>query len=203
MPRCSGKTTNAVNKFEESPDNSILVVRTEQLAAELRKSVGIKTENIISSIALLKMKDWELDGVNLIMDDYLSFNDLPYLHSKITESCRLNRIDIFTTPSKIYDRKLFEFIKKFKQGTIPCIDSACMVGYIEQLMGNRKDDECSIIPSNNEFEELFYNLITDPDCRLYKEEADYSPETKSSLYQSMSKEQYKIQVNCMFLTDEE
>ncbi len=192
--RQSGKTHLAIYEFLKNPEESIMIVNNHK---QIRNIIDLE---LIPDQFISKLYSSELNNVfrglkskRVIFDDYLQidtikrselYNDISYINPE--------EIFCFSTPNKIYESKMFNFVKEIK------IDKRFIAveEYLERSELLIEMNDIKIKTQNqikNEIMDLYYNHITDPDTviihnkgfynqRIYKlENVSYFPDVDREL----------------------
>lgn len=175
--RQSGKTHYAIYEFLKDPENSLLVFLNNRIKNECINVVNIPREflgNIISSESLKNFNWKNKKYEKIIFDEYLYMTSKDradfYLESNFLG---LKEIYCFTTPNKLYDAKMFNFIRDLKK------ENRHMA--IEEWLHKNEllleMTELSIKTSSEikvELFELYNNFITDPDTKIIHDKFFYN-----------------------------
>lgn len=196
MPRQSGKTFTAINKFNENPTNSLLIV-SDYLVNNIKTQIINNKENILSNEKLIKLNNKKY--TNIILDEYLSFNNKKIIYKKINE-INPDNLFIYTTPTKMYNKKIFEFIKKNKSKyDYQFILELIKTKFECNLFINSKNkliNKC-IKEIDKDIFDLYYNFLTDKDVNLIKSFKTFN--NSADLKHKIGKYLYNIEYKNKFL----
>lgn len=150
LPRGAGKSNLAYYEFIKSPNNSLLVLFNSNEVSNMLYVMGREyKKNIISANSLsTKLIGRKLQ--NIILDEYLMYDDYKSLYNDINGCKIADNIFMFATLNKVYDEKLFNFIKDNKRE----LSHDYMFCEYCKLYGEIKIEL---------FDEIYYNFLSDPD----------------------------------------
>jgi len=150
QPRQSGKSEKAMIEFLKSPDDSIIITNNFDNAEFIKEKSGNSILCISSRQYLNNFKNDDIK--TFILDEYMFYSNKEKLYNKINKSS-IEKLFICSTTDKKYNKVIFEFIKENK---INYTYDELLINFI------------SLFPNNNkkEFDELYYNFLTDSDVIL-------------------------------------
>lgn len=168
QPRQTGKTSELINKVKNDKRSALLIVpNTYTRRHILHKECSIYN-HVISVSDLIKENLKGLKGYDTVcVDEYLFLRKdvIAFLNTKLP--LHFSKIIIKTTSNKLYDKRMFEFVRAYRKlSNPPKLSFPCM---------NFEQDQ---------FFELYYNLLTHPKTNLWK--FDY--------LQTISEEKYKTEI---------
>lgn len=163
--RQSGKTHYAIYEFIKDPEKTFLIVCDQKMknhVIELEVIPEKYTSQIITPQELSKaIKNKNIERI--IYDEYLylEVRERSEIINNIS-NLKLNEIFCFSTPRKLYDQEIFEFVKGVKR------ENRFLI--LEEFL-NKKEllielNDLRIKSKNqltNEIWDLYYNHITDPE----------------------------------------
>lgn len=166
--RNSGKTHLAFYEFVKDPTHSLIILSLQKNINLLMNSNLVDekfTRNIIYYEDFMDFK--ETSGFKkIIIDDYLSINSIlrERIHEKIFQ-LETQEVFCFATAQKIYDKKMFNFIKEMKKNSNPIdFDSwACKNELLVEITDVKNKFKSN---AKEELIDLYYNYITDPDTLI-------------------------------------
>jgi hypothetical protein len=174
QPRQTGKTTKAVYEFLKDPDNTLFITHKIEVSKHIKDLIGFNHKNVISAKQFLNKK-----GVHkvksIILDEYLFFENKEDVYKEVYGS-GFENIYVFSTSNKIYDKRLFNNIKRYKKD----------YSY-EHMVDLHKSNF-----SRQEVYELYYNFLTDSDFKIidtYKHTKD-----RQDLIHILGEESYRTEV---------
>jgi hypothetical protein len=192
--RQSGKTHLAIYEFLKNPEESILVVQNyKQIKHIIDKD--LIPDNFIEKIISVGSEN-NLRGFKakrIIFDDYLQIDTIKrselYIDTSIIDP---EELFCFSTPNKIYESKMFNFVRgvKLEKKFIEVEDYLTKNELLLEMNDLEIKTQSQI---KNEILDLYYNHITDPDTiiihnkgfyneRIYKlENVSYFPDIDREL----------------------
>lgn len=181
LPRQSGKTTTIISHAL----NNITLVPSYIISLEgMKKEIEFKTQDKIrvftpdEYITMVMNTRYNPFCYNLYIDEYLLFNknnqQAIYMLSKDYVD---NNIYIYTSPSEIYNKDLFDFVRIMRSNNFN-FNKLKM-----RIVFDDKDD-------NIDFDYLYHSFLTDPNTTLYVRYSDWES--------NMSKEQFQVSIGRFF-----
>jgi len=173
--RQSGKTHLAVYEFLKDPNNSLIIVPNFH---QLKEIIDL---DVVPDIFLYRIISCQSKNVfrglkakKIIFDDYLMI-DVVKRSELYIEYSSLNPEEIFcfSTPNKVYDSSMFNFVRSVKK------DNRSLV--VEEFL-NKSELLIEINDLNlksktqlkNEIWDLYYNHITDHDIKIIHDKYFYN-----------------------------
>lgn len=163
--RQSGKTHYAIYEFIKDPEKAFLIVCDQKMKNHVIE-LDVIPEKYTSQIITPKELNKAIKNKNIeriIYDEYLYLEvwDRSEIINNIS-NLKLNEIFCFSTPRKLYDQEIFEFVKGVKR------ENRFLI--LEEFL-NKKEllielNDLRIKSKNqltNEIWDLYYNHITDPE----------------------------------------
>ena len=178
-PRQCGKTNRIINEVKNFNGQRPLIVVLNQNMRSLVINAGIDPNSVISQSNI--QRDFFLKKSNfdkIWIDEYLYFYPevIEYINDKIHYFT--DEVCVRTTPYKMIDTKMYDFIKNFRSSNIPVNISFDNPEYAK------------------EFEYLYHNLLTHPKTNLL-----YSYKRKREMFND--KEVFEIEcLGKLFKEDE-
>lgn len=151
QPRQSGKTTKAMYEFLKDPDNTFFVTHDDDMVEYIHNRVGGNLKNFASSNQF-KYKILGRRPKNIILDEYMFFENRDEIYKKI-HVIKPENVYIFSTSDKLYDKKIFDFVKENKRTT--------SYQDLLQKYGDKLTDYIE-----KQIYDLYYNFLTDDDTIL-------------------------------------
>lgn len=150
MPRRSGKTSQAVSKFLESPHDSIMIVYSNIVKQHVVKNFRLSYSD---SFKIYPSSDVVIypEVVNVIIDDYDILNNTREIYAKVMKS-RINNLYVYTTMNNTINKNHYDFVKK-------CKDDGCGFDAVLSLFMENFQTTAGV-------SRLYYNFVTDPDVEL-------------------------------------
>jgi len=185
QPRQSGKTTKAMYEFVKDPDNTIFVTHSYDMVKHIHDRVGGNIKNFTSSHQF-KNKIIGRRPINIILDEYMFFKNRDEVYKEI-QVIQPENVYIFSTSDKLYDKKLFDFVKENKRTT----------SYKDLLIkyGDKLTDYIE-----KQIYDLYYNFLTDDDTILIDFDFSGNMKDRSELIGILGKEQYGIEIINSYLS---
>lgn len=174
--RQSGKTHLAIYEFLKEPENSLLIVYDNKQIKNIidKKIIPDKFLNRIFHYENFSSKIRGIKFKIVIFDDYLmtSTEIRSEINIGMYATC-VEKIYCFSTPSKLYDKNILNFVKQVKK------DERKMVieEYISKNQLLIEIYDLNIKTSaqiNNEIWDLFYNYLTDPETKIIHDKFFYN-----------------------------
>lgn len=192
--RQSGKTTTAIYEFLKNPEETLLITFNEKMCHYICTNflrVG-KHKNIIGINKFLNYRMPLSDCKRIILDEYLFFNtELSIdLYQKIINSKFIEELIIFSTPSKKYNKEVFDLVKKLK----PILGWQTCHKVIEQLL----DIEVKV----EDVRELYFNFLTDEDVEINKK-VNVDKRESERLKEILGEKNYSLEVLAEYLEEKE
>ena len=192
--RQSGKTTTAIYEFLKNPEETLLITFNENMCHHICKNFlrVDKHKNIISINKFLNYRMSLSDCKRIILDEYLFFNtELSInLYQKIINSNYIENLIIFSTPSKKYNKEVFDLVKKLK----PILGWQTCHKVIEQLL----DIEVKV----EDVRELYFNFLTDEDVEINKK-VNVDKRESERLKEILGEKNYSLEVLAEYLEEKE
>ena len=185
QPRQSGKTTKAMYEFVKDPDNTIFVTHSYDMAKHIHDRVGGNIKNFISSNQF-KNKIISKRPKNIILDEYMFFRNRDEIYKEI-QVINPENVYIFSTSDKLYDKKLFDFVKENKRTTS-----------YQDLLKKYGDKLTDYI--EKQIYDLYYNFLTCDDTILIDFDFSGNVKDRSELISILGKEQYGIEIINSYLS---
>lgn len=185
QPRQSGKTTKAMYEFAKDPDNTIFVTHSYEMIKHIHNRVGGDIKNFTTSNQFIK-KIIGRRPKNIILDEYMFFKNRDEVYNQI-QVIRPENVYIFSTSDKLYDKKLFDFVKENKRTTS-----------YQNLLQKYGDKLTEYI--EKQIYDLYYNFLTDDDTILIDVDFCGNMKDRSDLIGILGKEQYGIQIINSYLS---
>ena len=185
QPRQSGKTTKAMYEFVKDPDNTIFVTHSYDKVKHIHDRVGGNIKNFTSSNQF-KNKIIGRRPKNIILDEYMFFKNRDEIYKEI-QVIKPENVYIFSTSDKLYDKKLFDFVKENKRTTS-----------YQDLLKKYEDKLTDYI--EKQIYDLYYNFLTDDDTTLIDFDFSGNMKDRSELIGILGKEQYGIQIINSYLS---
>ena len=176
QPMRSGKTTKAMYEFVKDPDNTIFVTHNYEMVKYVHNRVGGNLKNITSSNHF-KYKIVGRRLKNIILDDYMFFKNRDEIYKEI-QVIQPDNVYIFSTSDKLYDKKIFDFVKENKRTTS-----------YQDLLQKYGDKLTECI--EKEIYSLYYNFLTDDDTILIDADFGGNMKDKSDLIGILGEERYR------------
>jgi len=183
QPRQTGKTINAIYEFLKDEENSLFVTHNFNNINNITSNYKLSKNNFVTYKNLeqkLIGRRWK----NIILDEYLFFDDKIKLYELIKSNLKYCNLFIYSTANKVYNKEIFEFVKEFKKK----YNFDEVVDLYNKFI---KESTSDII---KEIKELYFNFLTDKDVILiskYKLEAD---EIYSFNKFVLSEEQFNLEI---------
>jgi len=179
--RRSGKTTKAIHEFSKDPENTLFVTHSFDSAKLIKDSVN--SGNIIST-SQLKNKTLGWRPKNIILDEYMFFENKAEIYEIINYYIKPENVHVFSTSDKIYNLEIFNFVKNNKQK---------MTFHDMLLNYPRLTKDIS-----KQIHELYYNFLTDNDTKVIEYNQSF---VKYNVYLigSMGLEDYNTQFLNIYL----
>lgn len=188
----SNKTTKALYEFSKDPENTLFVSnhpKIQNIFLEEFQRNFITAQNF--EVHLLGR-----DFKNFILDDFMYFKNRDIVYNLIRSICPEN-VYIFSTSDKIYSKEVFDFVKGVKK----------IMGYneiSESYLRNQKFNEKEQLEFiKKQIYDLYYNFITDEDTTIIDNDFSIDYKNDAHLLYELGEEQYKIQVQNIYLQPEE
>lgn len=198
-PRQSGKTDKAIYEFLKDPDNTIFICHNPNLKDFLCKRINASPKlrkNFISAAQPNSFSfAYEMKGKqpkNIILDEYMFFQNKREIYEHIM-MIRPENVYIFSTSDKMYDEKIFEFVKKNKPNY--SLDSLIDFYKKEKYQFYHKWEE-----AEKEIVELYYNFLTDYDTILIDHNFTNSNFEDRSNKFGMPEREYAVQIMNKYTT---
>ncbi len=185
QPRQSGKTTKAMYEFVKDPDNTIFVTHSYDMVKRIHDRVGGNIKNFTSSNQF-KNKIIGRRPKNIILDEYMFFKNRDEIYKEI-QVIQPENVYIFSTSDKLYDKKLFDFVKENKRRTS-----------YQDLLKKYGDKLTDYI--EKQIYDLYYNFLTDDDTILIDFDFSGNMKDRSELIGILGKEQYGIEIINSYLS---
>lgn len=185
QPRQSGKTTKAMYEFVKDPDNTIFVTHNYEMVKYVHNRVGGNLKNFTSSNQF-KNKIIGRRPKNIILDEYMFFKNRDEVYKEI-QVIQPDNVYIFSTSDKLYDKKIFDFVKENKRTTS-----------YQDLLQKYGDKLTEYI--EKQIYDLYYNFLTDDDTILIDVDFGGNMKDKSYLIGILGKEQYGIEIINSYLS---
>lgn len=165
--RQSGKSQLALYEFLKDPENNLLICLDDQQVKRFKDTGAIEPKyfnRIISANNAIGGKGHRV--LKIIFDEYL-FIDVKIrknLHLALMP-CGVEEIYCFSTPIKLYDAKMFNFIKQLKKDNkISEIEN--FISYNQLLIEMNDSSVKTFVETRKELIDLFYNYLTDYDTQI-------------------------------------
>ncbi len=192
--RQSGKTTTAIYEFLKNPEETLLVTCNEDMRHYIcRNFLRVDKHKNIIGINRFLNRDLYLSGCKtIILDEYLFFKPEQTidLYQKIINSNYIENLIIFSTPSKKYNKEVFDLVKKLK----PISQWQMCHKIIEKLL----DIEVKI----EDVRELYFNFLTDEDVEINKK-VNVDKRESERLKEILGEKNYSIEVLAEYLEEKE
>ncbi|MFA5297857.1 MAG: hypothetical protein WC389_06570 [Lutibacter sp.] len=185
QPRRSGKTTKAMYEFVKDPDNTIFVTHNYDMVKYIHNRVGGNLKNFTSSNQF-KNKIIVRRPKNIILDEYMFFKNRDEIYKEI-QVIQPENVYIFSTSDKLYDKKIFDFVKENKRTT--------SYQDLLQKYGDKLTDYIE-----KQIYDLYYNFLTDNDTILIDVDFGGNMKDRSDLIGILGKEQYGIEIINSYLS---
>lgn len=185
QPRQSGKTTKAMYEFVKDPDNTIFVTHNYDMVKHIHDRVGGNIKNFTSS-SQFSNKIIGIRPKNIILDEYMFFKNRDEIYKEI-QVIQPENLYIFSTSDKLYDKKLFDFVKENKR----------TISY-HGLLEKYRDKLTQYI--EKQIYDLYYNFLTDDDTILIDVDFGGNMKDRSDLIGILGKEQYGIEIINSYLS---
>jgi hypothetical protein len=185
QPRQSGKTTKAMYEFVKDPDNTIFVTHNYDMVKYIHNRVGGNLKNFTSSNQF-KNKIIGRRPKNIILDEYMCFKNRDEIYKEI-QVIQPDNVYIFSTSDKLYDKKIFDFVKENKRTTS-----------YQELLQKYGDKLTEYI--EKQIYDLYYNFLTDDDTILIDVDFGGNMKDRSDLIGILGKEQYGIEIINSYLS---
>jgi len=179
QPRQSGKTDKAVYEYLKDKDNTLLVVHNNENTKRF-KSINSNIKNVILEKDLkesIEKKQFK----TIILDEYLSYKNKKKVY-EIVNSTSVSNIYIISSPNKVYKKELFEIVKDCKKHDFISVSP-------EELFKFPKED----------FEELYYNFITDKDTILIDKRLSSISLKEEEMKNKIGEELFNLEVSIQYL----
>lgn len=190
QPRQSGKTQKAIYEYLKNPEDSLFICHNKACFDYIKELSYANIENICTSSQYIKNVKYS-KFKNLILDEYLYFEDYRELTEAIKANSNIENIYIFSTPVKIYKTESYQFVLMYKTGR----------SFNELCNLFKYQFNCNIDTTlSNELSELYYNFLTDGDCKIINinfRNRDLNEHYKK--FCSVDSDKYMMEVNCMFI----
>lgn len=186
QPRQAGKTTIAIYEFLKDPENSVLVMHSQNMVEYVHDKLRKKHENVVSCE---NFAVWSCSRSikNVILDEYMFFPNKDYIREVIYFLDTKN-LFINSTFPKAYPKKLVQLIRDRKCNHGP--DST--LSYIVFTQGYQS----FLI---EDFIDLYHNFFTDPDIKIIDTNLrSIYPEEWQELHNS---EQFEVKILNKYLID--
>lgn len=174
--RQSGKTHLAIYEFMKDPENSFLTVYDDKQIKSIldKKVIPDKFLNRIFHYENLSSKIIGRSFKIAIFDDYLSTNT--EIRSEIDinlHAADVDKIYCFSTPSKLYDKNVLDFVTKVKKDKRMLIVEEFLSK--NQLLIEMNDLKIKTSAQmHNEIWDLYYNYLTDPETKIIHDKFFYN-----------------------------
>lgn len=196
LPRQTGKSTMAIYEYLKDPENSLLIVHNQRMIQDFKVKTP-ELKNIMTPQMFLgcRGKSWK----NIILDEYLFFNnkDQAFIYNEIN-LIEPENLYIFTTSNKVYDRRLYDIIKEQK----PNFNKSLLLGYILSHTTLKVNIKTFI----NNFHELYFNFLTDPDTKLITKPffniRTIRPDYELEMSKLLPSDAFKLEILNIFLDDD-
>jgi hypothetical protein len=174
--RQSGKTHLAIYEFMKDPDNSLLIVYDNKQIKNIldKKVIPDKFLDRIFHYENFSSKIMGRSFKIVIFDDYLLTNT--EFRSEIDiniHAANVEKIYCFSTPSKLYDKNVLDFVTQVKK------DKRILI--VEEYMSKNQllieINDLKIKTSaqlHNEIWDLYYNYLTDPETKIIHDKFFYN-----------------------------
>ncbi len=184
QPRQSGKTSKAKYEYLKDPENTLYVVGDSKTAQRIKEQIRSKNANIISC------HNFDLRGrnqKNIILDEYMFFPNKDKVYKEIMRNqVNIDNVYIFSTSNKTYSRYLFNLVKENKK-------YFSFDEIVEKYEGVMTKE------IKKEIHDLYFNFLTDADCRLIDFAFDYLPD-KSDLVHIFGRESFDLEFNNCYVS---
>ena len=180
QPRQSGKTTKAIYTFLKDPENTIFVVHNSNTIEYIHDKVGKNIKNCISSKQFHNKIIGKQTPKTIILDEYMLFKNKDEIY-KIVQVIQPENVYIFSTPDKLYDKKLIDFVKEHKHTTSY---QDLLLKYENKLTENIE----------KQIYDLYYNFLTDNDTILI--DGDFNRQTYLSGLEKPNQDWLSINPQC-------
>lgn len=187
QPRQSGKTTKAIYEFIKDPNNSLFVTTKIELAKEIHNKVGGDSNKFISCNEFRNKVLGNKTPKNIILDEYMFFKNKDEIY-QIINSIQPQNVYVFSTSDKIYNKKIFDFVKENKRTTS---HQDLLKKYCKELTygGVLTDD------FKKQIYDLYYNFLTDEDTVLIDYDFSRVREVnRRDLVDLLGENQYNIEI---------
>jgi len=193
QPRQTGKTTIAVYEFLKDPEHTLLVVPNQRMVDHiihdiLRGDGKYKWKtNIFSSFRFEQLPHIYSNTHRIILDEYMFFDNKELIYKQIQSlSNALDELLIFSTSNKQYKKTLYEFCKNAKYHDfsfnylLPTASKYCF---------------------EEDFNELYYNFLTDPDTTVIDTILIHNQRRENESKSMLSRKEYELEVENIWLVD--
>ena len=196
QPRQVGKTTLAVYEYLKDPDNTLFIVPNSQMVYNVEAHFLIHKNDIKTPYNLFSRGVHGKIFNKIILDEYCFMENkkewLPILISQLNPK---GEIYIFSTPNKQYSKFIWNCVTECKKSKLD--PSEIFEKYYPVFKYK---------PNKEQFWELYYDLLTHPDNKLFKEKLSifkYPDQTRLDelKYMFIKPEQFKLEYLNDFLTD--
>ncbi len=174
----------------KSSEDSLFICHNRACIKYIKLHGNIK--NICTSSQYIKDAKYS-KFKNLILDEYFYFKDYRELTYVIKANSTIENVYIFSTPVKIYKTELYQFVSMYKTGR--SFNELCN---LFKFQFNCNIGDAPI----NELSELYYNFLTDDDCKLINinfRNIDLDEHYKK--FCSVDSDKYLMEVNSIFVDD--
>lgn len=172
-------------EFVKDPDNTIFVTHSYDMVKRIHDRVGGNIKNFTSSNQF-KNKIIGRRPKNIILDEYMFFKNRDEIYKEI-QVIQPENVYIFSTSDKLYDKKLFDFVKENKRRTS-----------YQDLLKKYGDKLTDYI--EKQIYDLYYNFLTDDDTILIDFDFSGNMKDRSELIGILGKEQYGIEIINSYLS---
>jgi hypothetical protein len=179
--RQSGKTKLATYEFMKNPENSIFIGYNEVSVEKLPFYEKYRKNVFTTYNANQFIKGHKID--NVILDEYLCFgiNIRKELYNLLPTY--IKNYFIFSSPNKLYDLELFNYVKEAKSKNIPLSELSIKNYTVEDV------------------EDLYYNYLTDKDTTIIHDKYFFNPHKpiKNECY--LSDTSYQCEIEGKYLSN--
>lgn len=174
--RQSGKTHLAIYEFMKDPENSLIILYGKKQVKNIleKKIIPDKFLNRVFNYENFSSKIRGRIFKTVICDDYLSTNT--EIRSEIDinlYACKVEQVFCFSTPSKLYDKNILDFVKEVKKDQRRMLVEEFISK--NQLLIEINDPKIkSSAQLNNEIWDLYYNYLTDPETIIIHDKFFYN-----------------------------
>lgn len=168
QPRQSGKTTKAIYEFIKDPENTMFVTHNYDTVKLIHSRVGGNIKNFTSANEFHN-KIIGRRPKNIILDEYMLFNNRDEIYEEI-QIIEPENVYIFTSADKLYNEKIFNFVKQNKRNT----------SYVNLLLKLSDNNIPHIEHIEKQVYDLYYNFLTDEDTIII--DFDLSGKTKNKYH---------------------